>query len=646
MKKTIGTFLIILSLIISGYGQTSSIKTRKIYQYQINHTLSDEYQYLSTELYLFHADQFTKLVNELKPSKKKTPWIFKKINEDRIEYLMITANIKDVKYFGGDLIYPIYSFQASEPNKDGIKIFVDDNQEVIRIFDNLPLNPSRNAIDADIKGEIITQSTKDRIFNIIADQLINISEVPSPTAASFAIIKEFGRFMKLSGGKNLYKFNSTIRLYEGQDFTRQLYSLDIYTFIPSHLKTEDLIAPELQKYLSLNENAEINRAKLEELVPYSEYPWFVVVNYKSRYKSEEILTDDITGESIAKLRVKIRKKFEDGTIPSQSAYIQEIKLLDFLEEFVDFKTQVNTYRLNEKNQITQDISKILFLVAESYIKMQKSVSNRELEFKNDLTYQNSFREKYQDILGKADLMLELNQPLKNIRDLYTCINPQIRTLLPVSPAEAENQLRILHQFIIPEDKAQKEISLTISKKINELEKLIYQQSYEKQILQLKNQLDPSEGLLLKDQLIAQIKNSHCIICRSEVRSALDEFNQRYELKRRVEAEKKFRAARKEAKDVVYYSSFRENCVSATLGELYPPGTITPKHIELLKAFTEDLVIKRTILEQIISMPVEEVDYTGLEELEANIRVLLKDLSDGYQGLCPKLAELCKCNDMK
>lgn len=644
--KNLSLFALFLLLAISSLAQTSSIKTRKIFQYQINSPLSDEYQYLSTELYLFQADQFTKLVNELKSNQRKNPWFLKKVVEDRIEYLMITANIKDIKYFGGDLIYPIYSFQASEPNKDGIKIFVDDNQEVIRIFDNLPLNPTRNAIDADIKGEIITQSTKDRILNIIADQLINISEVPSPTAASLAVIKEFGRFMKLSAGKNMYKFNSTIRLYEGQDFSRQFYSLDIYTFIPSHQKSEDLTSPTLQNYLSSNENPEINRTKLEELIQYSEYPWFVVVNYKSRYKSEEILTDDITSESISKLRVKIRKKFEDGTIPSQSAYIQEIKLLDYLEEFVEFKTQVNTYRLNEKNQITQDISKILFLVAEAYAKMQRSLSNREMEFKNDQTYQNSFREKYQDILGKADLMLELNQPLKNIRDLYTCINPQIKTLMAITPAEAEQQLRVLHQFVIPEDKTQKEISLTIQKKISEHESLVYQQNFEKLILQLKNQINLSEGIVIRDQLISQIKNSNCASCRSEVRTALEAFNQRYELQRRVEAEKKFRAVRKEAKDMLYYSSFRENCVSATLGELYPPGTITPKHIELLKAFTDELVIKRTILEQIITMPVEEVDYLGLEELEASIRVLLKDLSDGYAGLCPKLAELCNCNDMK
>jgi len=645
MNRIIASTIFFLLIFASAFGQ-SSIKTHKLYEFKTAEVLSDEYQYLSTELYLFNASQFTGLVNALDPRKKKGPFLWRKINQDKIEYLMITANIKDIKYYGGDIIYPIYSFQATPLDKDGYEVHVDDNQEVIRIFDNLPLNPGRNAIDADIKGEIITTSTKDKILNIIADQLINISEVPSPTVASLGIIKEFGRFMKMSTGKNLYKFNSTIRLYEGQDFSKQFYSLDVYCFTPSMQSEFNFSTDSIDLFLKNKSNPEIDRKILAGLIEFSEYPYFIVVNYKSRYKSEEIIMDDITVESIAKHRIKIKQKFEDGTIPSQSAYIQEIKMLDFLEEFVEFKTQINTYRLNEKNQITQDISKILYLVAEAYTKMQRSYANREIEFKNDQTYQNSFREKYLNILAKADLMLELNQPLKNIRDIYSCINPQKRYIAEPSAVELENQLRVLHQFVIPEYAAQKELAMTISKKIGENERVIYQQSYEKAIQQLKSNQQIPEGIVTRDLLINQIKNSNCKTCLTEVRQTIEEFNQRYELSRRVEIEKTIRNTRKEAKDLIYFCLYKEKCVSETIDLLYPDPLTKPKHVDRLVNFTNELIVKRSILEQLIEMRFEDTDYVQMEGINNDMTVLIKDLKDGYSGLCIKMSELCKCNEVK
>lgn len=640
-----GLFLILIALSFELMAQ-SSIKTHRLYEYQTKQVLSDEYQYLSTELYLFNADQFTKLVNLLDPRKKKGPFIWRKLNEDKIEYLMITANIKDVKYFGGDLIYPIYSFQAGEPNKDGYKVYVDDNQEVIRIFDNLPLNAGRNAIDADIKGEIITSSSKDKIMAIIADQLINISEIPSPSAASLGIIKEFGRFMKMSTGKNLYKFNSTIRLYEGQDFSRQFYSMDVYCFTPSTQNVFEFSPDSLNDFLANHSNPGIDRKRLAELIPYADFPFFVVINYKSRYKTEDIITDDVTLESISRHRIKIKQKFDEGTIPSKAAYIQEIKMLDFLEEFVEFKTQINTYRLNEKNQITLDISKILYLVAEAYMKMQRSYANREIEFKNDQTYLNSFREKYQQILAKSDLMLELNQPLKNIRELYVCLNPQKRTLMAPSADELEKQLYTLHQFVIPENNLQKELAITVVNTISDYERNIYTQQYAGLLKQLKTTSSFPEGIHIRDQLITMIKNSHCKSCLSDVRQHVEEFNQRYELFRKAEIEQNMRNTRKEAKDILYFSTLKEQCIAETLSNLFPDPSKKPKHVVLLEDFTKELIIKRNILEQLTEMRFEDADYVQMESIHADMNTLIKDLKDGYAGLCPKLQALCTCNEVR
>ena len=96
------------------------IKTLPEFKYTVKYKFTDEWQYLSTDMYLFNSAKFNHLINDIAEKNSLNygkKWMKKKKkNAEFIEYLMLTANIKDVKFFGGDLTYPIYNFQV-KPDK-------------------------------------------------------------------------------------------------------------------------------------------------------------------------------------------------------------------------------------------------------------------------------------------------------------------------------------------------------------------------------------------------------------------------------------------------------------------------------------------------------------------------------------------------
>ncbi len=640
----IGFGFIIMFLAVSfGWSQgKASIKTISSYSYRTDFEFSDEYQYLSTDLYLFNSHKFTNLVNDLNPKQKKNPF-WKKVDREIIEYLLITANVKDVKYFGGDLTYPIYNFKADYLNDDGYRVQTDDTDEVIRIFDNLPLHPQRGSIDGKIQGEIITRNNQDRILSMIADQLIGLSELTNPTTASFALIRELGRFMKTSTTKNLYRFSSTIRLYEGQDFSRRFYSIDIYSFMPSHKRHLALDTTLLGSYFHENEEPVISRELLEGMIPYHPYPYFAVVNYKSRYVSEDLLADQINAESIQSHRQKIKKKFEEGTIPSQSTYIQEIQFLDFLERYLEFKTQVNTYRLNEKNQITQDISNILFLVADSYRRLQQEFQRCELEYASEVAYQNSFREKYQQVLDKAALHLEINGPLKQIKTLDTYLSlHEEQPVHQFTSKDLETHLEVLQSLKLPDHQLSSDLARQLTQVRQAIEEELFRQQFVQDLLLLKHEQDFSVAMQQRDLLLEKLSNTHCQPCRIRVEDDIEAFNRRYEQYRAAKLARELTSLQKEARETLYFASFKEHCMLEILQDRFPTEEEAPKHIQLLFENLRNLVVKRHILEELLDRRYEQITSVQNETRLEEYRILIRDLREGYQGMCEKLSDLCLC----
>lgn len=105
-----------------------------------NFNFTGEWQYLSTDIFLFNGDKFSNLINELDfgntgPKRNKR----KKSNPEQelLEYLFITASLKNAKFLGdNDITDPLYNFQISKDRE--YQTFVSDNIDYVRIIDNLP----------------------------------------------------------------------------------------------------------------------------------------------------------------------------------------------------------------------------------------------------------------------------------------------------------------------------------------------------------------------------------------------------------------------------------------------------------------------------------------------------------------------------
>lgn len=638
MIKQATIFIIISLLFCQGIIAQGSIKTVKKFNHVVDYQFTDEWQYLSTELLLFNADRFSKLVNDLHP-RKKSHWL-SKLNQEQIEYLLITANIRDIKHFGGDLTYPIYNFQASK-DENGYNVHIDDQHEVIRIFDNLPLAPTHSNIDASIEGKIITDKTSDKVLRSIADQLINIADIPNPSAASLSIVREFGRFMKSSLGKNLYKFNSTIRLYEGQDFNKHLYSVDLYAFIPSTKKLVSINTLKLEEHLQSCDNPEVNRTIIESCINFKAYPYFAVVNYKSKYASEEVRGDEITAETIRKRRQKIQYKFDQGTIPSKATYVQEMKFLDFLELFASFKSEVNTYRLNQKNKITKDFSKNLFVIAQAYHGLLQTYRNRQIEFANDAGFNNIFKDKYEDIIDNAELYFELNQALKNIKLANGTLNILQNANKKFTYKENNTFLRNLHSLDIPADQQQSELAISISNAIAKLEMECYKLEFENKINELKHLETEIRQPALKIPLIELTKNTHCNYCLEQAKLALEEYNLKYELSKKQQSTQELRITIAAAKEAIFTALIYEDQISNYLNETYPDTVAKPAFVDMLVKLKDDLILKRTILEQLIAYPTVGLSYGQINTNKQDIQTLVTIIEEGYVLLCAKLPQVCK-----
>ncbi|HEY4649988.1 MAG TPA: hypothetical protein VIG72_01185, partial [Pontibacter sp.] len=210
-----------------------NIETRLGYTYTDKFEFSDEWQYLSTDIYLFNGSKFTRVLNELEQGVKKP----KKRYRQQLEYLFITAQLKNMKLFGNDeIVYPLYNFYVNQENNN-YKTQVSDNLEVVRIIDKMPLSSTQNNIDATINAKAVTNDEGDQVFNLVANQLVNLSKLTTPTGAVLSLVGEFGNLLSTRTRKREYRFSSTIRLYEGQDFDTRLHSVKVYVFVPGDVKT-------------------------------------------------------------------------------------------------------------------------------------------------------------------------------------------------------------------------------------------------------------------------------------------------------------------------------------------------------------------------------------------------------------------------
>jgi len=612
-----------------------TIKTITALKKKTNYTFSPEWQYLSTDLYLLNAQKFGDLLNDisvLNGGGKK-----RKITEESLVSLFIKAKIQNLKFFGGDMVYPIYNFRISD-NAGAISIETG-NVEVVRLIDNLPLNESNEVIDAEIIGEAITKKNSDDFLKVIAVQLQNISKYSKPNTGIFDLIGELGKFIESKTHGKQYKFSSTIRLYEGQDFNKRLHSVNVFVFAPTSTTKVILLSENLETFLDTTSNPEIDQNKLAKMIAYKKYPMVVIANYKSRYNSQPVIGDQINFDFLDQRKLKIQNAFQNELI-NKTTYSQELKLIEFLTIFSDLKLNINNYNLNLKNNITNDYSKNIFVILKIYRDLLKVKKSRKAEFIGNTEFEQEYLPKYESVITSAGLYLNEQNALTNLKE----VGDLLENIKPAKSVEnKENTLRLLYSIKIPEDDQSSSQSKDLINLISQNEKDLYSQIYSPLIGQINSLALDETGNKEKEKLENQYGNTYCKICKSELSNAFNNYNLKYQtgLKNKLIYEND--KIKGKAVSVIFDVLKKKSCIDQNmLKQAKDSSSSFLAYNELVQLEIQKLEKALDETKQLIKLDNKEMNIQLLNEQNFLIEAYIKRLEDGFDHFCGTIKGMCDC----
>ncbi|MDI3526833.1 MAG: hypothetical protein PWR03_1016 [Tenuifilum sp.] len=514
-------------LFLTSLGQRD-IEPRLLFSDTANFSFTGEWQYLSTDIFLFNGDKFSTLINELDfaRTEPRRRWRKKRsLETEQLEYLFITASLKNVKFFGdNDITYPLYNFQISRDKENKYQTFVSDNIDHVRIIDNLPLYSARDFIDAEIRVKAITKNDRDQVLSLVASQLKNLSKITTPTDAVMSIIGEFGNFIESNTKKKEYHFSSTIRLFEQKNFDTRLHSIKLYLLTTANTPPVDFSNSELRNFLDTVNLGFVNRNQLRKLISIKDYPVIVVANYKSLYRTVQISGDEVTFANIEKRKIKVETDFRQGLINAET-YRQEKDLLGFLNIFAQLKNHLDVYKLNYRTGNNDAISVSLFRVMQYYRQLLKAYDEIKFKYQGNNTFTTIFKREYESILGFASLYLDDDPNLKSTKDLVNTTvsleaNPNI------DDSALEKTISILRFSIVfkPELMQQNLEGKIIQNHIQILEEKLFKIQFEPEIEKLRNTEANEKNKSVIDSLLRLTRSTSCGLCREQALSAITDFN--------------------------------------------------------------------------------------------------------------------------
>jgi len=538
-------YLFLLATILvctSGFSQRD-IEPKLIFSDTANFSFTGEWQYLSTDIFMFNGDKFSNLINELdfarvEPKAKRRKKTV--LEQENLEYLFITASLKNVKFFGdNDITYPLYNFQISKDKESKYQTFVSDNIDHVRIIDNLPLYSAKDYIDAEIRVRAITNNDKDQILSLVATQLKNLSKILTPTDAVMAIIGEFGNFIESNSKKKEYKFSSTIRLFEQKNFDTRVHSIKLYALSTANSNPIEIATEPFRSFLDTVQHGKVSRDALRQLLAYKHYPVIVVVNYKSLYRMDPVSGDEVTFANIEKRKLKYENDYRLGLINAET-YRQEKDFTTFLTVFANFKNHLDVYNLNYRTGNTDAISGSLFRVMQYYRQLIKAFEEMTFKYKGNNTFISIFNREYESVLGFASLYLDGDHNLKSTKDLVnTLIRLESVGNIPTNELEQYIAALQFSGIFKPELMNQNLEGQLINSQISRLENDLYEVSFEKEVQKLNETQATKQTKNATSALLALTKNTSCGLCRERAIAAInafgqrmDEFNRKQELLRK------------------------------------------------------------------------------------------------------------------
>ncbi|MDR3245929.1 MAG: hypothetical protein LBT50_05795 [Prevotellaceae bacterium] len=527
MKKI---FITLLLVVVYTTSNAQAIETRMCFADTTAFPFSGEWQYLSTDVFLFNGHQFDKVINDIYlPSNKKGK---KRIlANEKLEYLYITAQLMNVKYFGdNDVVYPLYNFQISNENDAKYQTFVSENIEAIRIIDNLPLYSAGSNIDAKIDVKALTSSDKDNIMGFFGKQLQNLAQTGGIGKPILALIGEMGNFIESNAKKKEYRFSSTIRLFEQKNFDTRLHSIRIYAMVTPNTPVLRLNTLVLSKFMDTCTVSGLTKGDLEKLIPYKTYPLIIVANYKSLYKLDGISGDEVNFANIDKRKVNVENNFRDKLI-SDETYKQEKAFTNFLTIFANFKSQIELYTLNARTGNIDAANNALGSIVQSYVGLISEYDLTNFKYKDNNIFIKSFKSEYASIVDFASYYLENDPILRGVKVMCTTLAEVNKNGIPLKPADQENSLRNLrHRDNLSGDfNTKTKEGQNITTLINQMENSLFAQEFNPLIARL-NSTPVQENVKNETVVLLSEKMSStsCQICRDRTQDAIKHYHNRLE----------------------------------------------------------------------------------------------------------------------
>ncbi len=609
----------------------STVAAAHEYNKSVKFDFNSEWHYLSTDLYLFNAHSFSNLLMELYPPSKK------KKKPDDIQNILITARIDGTSLSG--ITYPIYNFNVDNSAGD-MRTFTAANYEAVGIIDNLPITALTNGrVDATIDVDIITGDNTGRLYDFVADQLTNISSLATPLSAAKTLVGELGSLIKAKSGRKEYRFSSTVRLYEEQDFNKRICSVSVYTIMPMQRDHSGADFSAMDTYLDSAANPQLDRALIQKLVSQSDYPYIVAVNYKSKYVSEPVVGDDITSEYVEARKIKAKRNFESGLI-SSDIYVQENRLSEYLSQFVQLKSSINNYMLNSKNRTTDDFGKMYSAILTDYRTMRHTVMMRHREFSQNPIYNNEFKPIYQSVMRTADIYLDGDNTTKDIKNIARMMATYgDRHPGKTDSEQNEEALRTLHAVKFPSGESVSDIA-ELNTLITKIEDRQYTQVYAAKINKLRNMEPSASATEYSEKLKDDVNSTYCRRCRTEADSAIAEYARRLDQHSNSLMQTALRQSIYNAEHSVFVALKFESNAESYFKEQYPDGEM-PADAKFL--YEEFLKLRQTRekLQADIKTDTAGAKTPALKSLSDDITSATAELKRQIESLCNKNPRFCE-----
>lgn len=624
----------------------NNLETVLRYTDTTNFNFSGEWQYLSSDIYLFNPNKFSDLINELPINTETKKGKRKKknaIQEEVLEYLFISAKLKDVKFFGNnEITYPLYNFQINKDPENKYQTFVSDNIDHVRIIDNLPLYTAGDYIDAEVKVRAISNSDGDQILSLIAKQLQSLSGITTPTHALMSLIGEFGKFMESNTQKKEYKFSSTIRLYEQKNFDTRLHSLKLYEIVSTNSKPDSLYLKNLGLFLDTCDNPVVSRDLLSQIINYNKYPYLIIANYKSLYKMEEVTGDEVTFANIEKRKLKIENDYRANLINTET-YRQEKDFIQFITVFANLKTNLEMYKLNYKTGNSDAFSAGLFRVIQYYRQILKAFTEIEYKYEGKSTYNTVFKGEYESIIGFANLYLEEDHNLKLSKDLvYTILELEKKDLKILDSLAVENVLGRLHYAdMFKSDFLKQSVEgQLILEKISALEQKQYNDYYIHEIDSLKEIEANEKNIAKRDELKMKIFGSECVLCHDSAFVALEEFDNRYQIYLRNNEIKKSDSLIVSIEEQLFDLLEKDEYINTNFEMYYTLDSLAP-NVNLLYYKFKESNKNLGDLQDLLTRNIKNKSYEIIKEYNAKILSLTKSIQAGQNYISKRKPELAQ-----